>query len=123
MLLSLLHCFWLSKNLFGPFVKYCVCMLIQFLSRVQLFVISWTVAARLLFPWDFPGKNAEVGCYFLIQGIFPAQGSNTHLLHWQADSLPLSQLGILMKYHILGNLNMTVSKPWLKHRYPPKSSL
>ena len=25
-------------------------------------------------------------------GIFPTQGPNPHLLHWQADSLPLSHL-------------------------------
>ena len=25
-------------------------------------------------------------CYFLLQGIFPNQGSNPHLLYWQADS-------------------------------------
>ena len=31
-------------------------------------------------PWDFPGKNARVGCPFLIQGIFLTQGSNPHLL-------------------------------------------
>ena len=49
--------------------------------------------ARLLHPWFFPGKNTGVGCHFLLQGIFPAQGLNPHLLHWQADSLPLSQLG------------------------------
>ena len=24
--------------------------------------------ARLLCTWDFPGKNTEVGCYFLLQG-------------------------------------------------------
>ena len=41
---------------------------------------------RLLCPWDFPGKNTEVGCHVLLQGIFPTQGSNPHLLHWQADS-------------------------------------
>ena len=29
--------------------------------------------ARLLHPWDFPGKNTEVGCYFLLQGIFLTQ--------------------------------------------------
>jgi len=36
-----------------------------------------------------PGKNAGVGCHFLLQGIFPTQGSNPHLLYllpWQADS-------------------------------------
>ena len=36
--------------------------------------------ARLLCPWDFPGKNTEVGCQFLLQGIFPTQGSNPPLL-------------------------------------------
>ena len=33
-----------------------------------------------------------MGCHFLLQGIFPTQGSNLCLpclLHWQADSLPL----------------------------------
>ena len=50
--------------------------------------------ARLLCPWDFPGKNTGVGCHFLLQGIFPTQGSNPHLLHWQADSLLLNHLRI-----------------------------
>ena len=31
---------------------------------------------KLLCPWDSPGKNAGVGCYALLQGIFPTQGSN-----------------------------------------------
>ena len=37
---------------------------------------------RLPCPWDFPGKSTGVGCHFLLQGIFPAQGSNPDLLHW-----------------------------------------
>ena len=49
--------------------------------------------ARLLCPWDFPGKNTGVGCNFLLQGIFLNQGSNLRLLHWQADSLLLSHQG------------------------------
>ena len=51
--------------------------------------------ARLLCLWNFPGKNTGMGCHFLLQGIFPTQGSNPHLLHllhWQADSLPLHHL-------------------------------
>ena len=32
--------------------------------------------ARLLCPWDFPGKNTGVGCQALLQGIFLTQGSN-----------------------------------------------
>ena len=46
---------------------------------------------RLLCPGNFPGKNTEVGCCFLIQGIFLTQGSNLavlYLLHWQVDSWP-----------------------------------
>ena len=30
-----------------------------------------------------------MGCPFLLQGIFPTQGSNSRLLHWQVGSLPL----------------------------------
>ena len=47
---------------------------------------------KLLYPWDFSG-NTEEGCHFLLQGIFPAQGLNLCLLHWQVDSLQLSHLG------------------------------
>ena len=45
--------------------------------------------AGLLCPWNSPGKNTGLGCHFLLQEIFPTQGSNLSLLHWQADSLPL----------------------------------
>ena len=62
----------------------------QWLCCVQFFVTPWTVAARLLYPWDFTDKNTGVGCRFLLQGIFMTQGSNPCLLHCQADSLPLS---------------------------------
>ena len=51
------------------------------------------MVSRLPCPWDFPGKNTGVGCHFLLQGIFPTQGWNPHLLHWQVDSLPLSHQG------------------------------
>ena len=47
---------------------------------------------------DFPGRNMGVGCRFLLQGIFPTQGSNTSLLCWQADSLPLRQLRSPWRY-------------------------
>ena len=43
-------------------------------------------------PWDFPGKSTGVGGHFLLQGIFPTQGSNLSflcLLYWHVDSLPL----------------------------------
>ena len=49
--------------------------------------------ARLLCPWDSPGKNTRMGCQVLLQGIFLTQGSNPGLLRWHAGSLPLSHLG------------------------------
>ena len=51
------------------------CAPAQLLSHVWLFV---THQAPL--SWDFPGKNIGVGCHFLLQGIFPTQGSNSRLL-------------------------------------------
>ena len=44
-------------------------------------VTHWTITARLLCPWDFPGKHTGVGCHFFLQGIFPTQGLNLGLLH------------------------------------------
>ena len=38
--------------------------------------------------WDSPGKNTEVDCHALLQGILPTQGSNLCLLHLPG-SLPL----------------------------------
>ena len=37
--------------------------------------------ARLLCPWDFPGKSTRVGCHFLLQRIFLTQGLNPGLPH------------------------------------------
>ena len=51
---------------------------------------------RLLCSWDSPGQNTEVGCHFLLQGIYPTQGWNPHLLrlrHWRAGSLLVAPPG------------------------------
>ena len=37
--------------------------------------------ARLLRPWNSPGKNTGVGCHSLLQGNFLTQGSNPGLRH------------------------------------------
>ena len=63
------------------------------LSHVQLFETHELQPTRLLCPWDSPGKNTGVGCHALFQGIFPTQGSNLCLVHWQVGSLPLSHQG------------------------------
>ena len=45
------------------------------------FVTHGLFPSRLLCPWNFPGKNTEEGCHFLLQRIFRTQGSNPSLLH------------------------------------------
>ena len=52
--------------------------------------------ARLLCPWNSPGKNTGVGSHSLLQEIFLTQGLNLslpRLLHWQAAALLLHHLG------------------------------
>jgi len=46
------------------------------LSCVRLFATPWTVPLQAPLSMDSPGKNTGVGCHFLLQGIFPTQGSN-----------------------------------------------
>ena len=50
---------------------------------------------RLLHPWGFLGKSTGVGCHFLLQGIFPTQGSNPGLLHCRQALYHLSHQGSL----------------------------
>ena len=62
----------------------------QSLSPVQLFVTSWTVPHQAPPSIKVSDKNTGVGCRFLLQGIFPTQGSNLcllPLLHWQTESV------------------------------------
>ena len=61
---------------------------VKSLSLVWLFVTPWTVATRLLHPWNIPGKSTGVGCHFFIQGIFLTQGSNPGLPHCRQMLLP-----------------------------------
>ena len=53
------------------------------------FVTPWTAAHRAPRSMDFSGKNTGMSCHFLLQGIFPTQGSNSNFLlgrwilyHW-----------------------------------------
>ena len=50
---------------------------------------------RLLCLWDSPGKDTGAGCHFLLQEIFPTQGSKLHLLcllNWQAGGFFTTEL-------------------------------
>ena len=69
----------------------CYCLLVKSCPTILQPHGLWP--ARLLCLWVFSRKNTEVRCHFLLQGIFPTQGSNLCLLRWQADSLPLDHQG------------------------------
>ena len=59
-------------------------------------------------------QSRIVSSLFLLQGIFLSQGSNPHLLHWQADSLPLSHgesPGVF-----LYSLSFWRGQVWVDHR-------
>ena len=47
--------------------KLCVCAC----SCVRLLRLHGLWPARLLCPWDFPGKSTAVCCHFLLQGDLP----------------------------------------------------
>ena len=62
------------------------------LSQVRLRFCGLQTS-RLLCLRVSPGKNTGVDCHFLLQGLFLREGLNSHLLHWQENSLPLYYLG------------------------------
>ena len=92
------------------------------LSVVSDFATSRTVAHQAP-PWNFPGKNTGGFCHFLLQGIFLTQGSNLHLLHWQADSLPLSHLGSLKRtiYYIMTKRSVLQKHVTILKMYKPSN--
>ena len=62
-------------------------------------------------PWDFPGKNTGVSCYFLLQ-IFPTQGSN--------PSFWVFCIGRWILYHCatwLGTKKWSFDNVWWKLRF------
>ena len=60
-------------------------------------VTPWTVATRLLCPWDFPVKNTGVGCYFLL-----SRSS------WSRDQIQISCTGMLF---LVAQLCLTLCDP------------
>ena len=82
-------------------------------SHVQLLVTPWAVAARLLCPWDSPGKNTGVGCHFLLQEIFQTQGSNSGLLHCRQILYHLEHTA-RSRGHLLGSSGRRRSRHWRK---------
>ena len=70
--------------------RVCVCVCVC--AHVRAFALSHSAvsdseAHQAPPSMRFPGRSTGVGGHFLLQGLFPIQGSNSHLLcllHWQA---------------------------------------
>ena len=69
-----------------------VCMLSRF-SHVRLFATLWTLAQQAPLSNGFSRQEYWSGSHALLQGIFPTQGLNPHLLcllHWRVGPLLLA---------------------------------
>ena len=68
-------------------------------SGISCSVVSYSLQprglqpARLLCPWDSPGKSTGVGCHSPLQGIFLTQRLNSGLLHCRQILYHLSHQG------------------------------
>ena len=65
--------------------------------------------AKLPCAWNFPGKNTGVGCHSLLQGIFPAQGSNPGLLNCRQILYHLSYQMVFVDIRILNEDSQDVT--------------
>ena len=89
---SILGFWFCSIGIFVFWWQYHTVMKTMCLSLFSCSVVSDSLQfyeplpARFLSPRHFSGKNIEVGCHFLHQGIFPTQGSNPCLcLVWNQE--------------------------------------
>ena len=82
---------YLSRLFIFNWVVICIVVLSELFIYTWLSLFSHSVMSDSLWPhglqhtvflcaWHSPGKNTGVGCHALLQGIFPTQGSNQHLL-------------------------------------------
>ena len=62
---------------------------------------------RLLCLWNSPGKNTGVGCYFLLQEIFPDPGIKPGSPALQTDTLPSTYWPTY--YLLIRNINLSQS--------------
>ena len=69
---------------------------------------------RFLHPWNFPGRSTGVGCHFLLQRIFPTQGSNPGLPHCKQMLLPSEPPGKLINESrsVMSNSLWGLYTPW-----------
>jgi len=78
--------------------------------------------ARLLCPWDFPGKNTGVGRHSLLQGILQTHGLNLglllcrhilyHLSHQESPSSTINLDMVSMTHFFLSQKYLKRTKYW-----------
>ena len=104
----------------------CCCWHLFAKSRLTLLQPHGLQLTRLRCPWASPGRNNGVGCHFILQGIFLTQGLNSHPLHQQVGSLPLSHPGSHINVHMCVHAKLLQScpalcDPWPVAHQPPPS--
>ena len=67
--------------------------------------------ARLLCPWNSPGKNTRVGSHSLLQGISLTQGLNPSSLHFRQIPYHLSHQGTWSMLKIKPNHSFITTHP------------
>ena len=92
--------------------------------RATVFLFNhWAVSSSFATPWTVVHGILQarigVGCHFLLQGIFPTQGSNLALLHCRQIFLPLSHQGSPQRVYAEQNM---VSAPSVKGKGDTHSS-
>ena len=101
-------------------------LVVLLLSCVWFCATPWTVACQAPLSMRFPGKNTGGGCHFLLQGIFPTQGSKLHLLYcrwilyrWATEEAPLQPLLVrktypqsVLPFHVLTVLKTCYFVAW-----------
>ena len=64
-------------------------------------------------PWNSPGQTTGVGSHFLLQGVFPTQGSNRGLPHSKRILHQLSHQGSPVSIDkVFAKVSQTVSQWW-----------
>ena len=90
------------------------------LSHVRLFATPRAIAGGLLCLWDCLSKSTGVVCHFLLQRIFPTQGSNPRHLHctrilyyrWATGKPSHNAFPTLRSYYALGHFSSLSRVEW-----------
>ena len=95
---------------------------VKLLSRVQLFVIPWTIAYQAPPSMEFPRQEYWSRLPFPSPGIFPTQGSNPGLPHCRQTLYLLSYQGSpdhqVSSHHYFSKEITQVQRDWQAVKVP-----